>query len=249
MSGDARTIAEDRALSAALELALRRWKVEGHEGTVLFSGGVDSAVLGHELRHGGHVGVLTVGLRGSADLAAGASAADSLGVRWAGRELAETELRRLRERIRPELLGAGPGMRPVFLGLAAAIDVAPAGPVLCGQGADELFLGYAHYRGLGAPEAEARAADDLARLERDDWPRSVRIAGLLGRELVAPYLDPAFVAAARAIPIEDRLPHPVPKQRFRQWAARRGLPPEVAFRPKRALQYGTGVARWMRGER
>ncbi len=249
MPEDDRTVDEDRALSAALEHALRRWKVDGAEGTVLFSGGVDSALLGHELRHGGHVGALTVGLRGSTDLAAGASAADTLGLRWTGRELTETELRRLRARIEPELLGAAPAMRPVFLGLAAAMELAPPGPVLCGQGVDELFLGYAHYRGLGAAEAGARASDDLARLERDDWPRSVRIAGLLGREPVAPYLDAGFVAAACAIPVGDRLPHPEPKRRFRQWAAARGLPHEIAARPKRALQYGTGVARWMRAER
>jgi len=63
---------------------------------------------------------------------------------------------------------------------------------------------------------------------------------------VAPFLDPVFVAAATAVPIESRLPTPGAKSLWRAWARSRGLPAAIAERPKRALQYGTGVERWLR---
>ncbi len=243
-----RTAEEDLALSAALDQALAPWIVGRGTATLLFSGGVDSGLLAHELRFARGVDTLTVGRPGSADLAAAEGAAKILGLAWTCRPLGDDDLRRVQRLVLPELLGAEPRMRPVLLALAAALERAEARTVLCGQGADELFLGYAHFRGLTTKAVAERAAADLARLVEDDWPRSQRIAGLLDRTLVAPYLHPEFVAAARAIPLSERLPRPEPKERFRRWAEARGLPREVARRPKRALQYGTGIARWMRTE-
>ncbi len=131
----------------------------------------------------------------------------------------------------------------MLVAFALAVERSPPGPVLCGQGADELFLGYAHFRGLDVVAAAERSEADLKQLLERDWPVSQRIAERLGRSVVAPYLHPEFVRAARAIPIELRRPDPTPKGFFRQWALRRGLPPAIATRPKRALQFGSGIDR------
>ncbi len=235
----------DRALGEALDAALARWSSSARACTLLFSGGIDSTLLAWELRGAPAVQAITVGLAGSRDLAAAEPAARRLGLRWVGHAAHEAELTTLRARLDQELEGAAPSLRGVFLGLAAAIDAAPTRELLLGQGADELFLGYAHFRGLDGPRAAERAATDLQRLLEDDWPRTVRIAQQLGHEVFAPYLAPAFVAAASSIPIALRLPVPEPKRWLRQWAIRRGLPPDLAARPKMALQYGTGVARWL----
>ncbi len=121
------------------------------------------------------------------------------------------------------------------------MERAPPTGLVCGQGADELFLGYAHYRNLSAEDAEQRSLEDMTRLREDDWPRTARLAEVVGKSIVAPYLSPSFEEAVRRVPIDLRLPGAHPKQFLREWAMSRGLPPQLAGRPKKALQYGSGV--------
>jgi asparagine synthase (glutamine-hydrolysing) len=233
-------------LDRALEAALAPWRADPRPITVLFSGGVDSGILAWELRDRPGTTLSTVGLAGSSDLASAEKAAQRIGLPWTGTELSGEELVRALEQ------GAGAwgdlpvARRSIFLALAAAIEHASAGELLCGQGADELFLGYAHFRGLDRREATARSVSDLAQLREFDWPLTVRIATHLGRRLHAPFLDPGFIGAAQELPIADRMPGERPKALWRAWALERGLLPEIAERPKRAMQYGTGIDRWLR---
>lgn len=154
------------------------------------------------------------------------------------------EITRCEEEIASELAGVSAPLRSVFVALDLAVARAPGpGDLVCGQGADELFLGYAHFRGLAAAPARQRAHDDLDRLLREDWPRTERLAVRRGRTVRAPYLSEAFVTAALRVPVERRLPSPIPKAFFRDFAVARGLPLEIAARPKRAMQFGSGIDR------
>lgn len=241
----ARDLEAEAELARALDEVLEPWKDPGRRCTLLFSGGVDSGLLAWELRGQPGLFALTVGRTGSADLVAAKAAAEEIGLRWAGVTIADVDLARLERQLAEELAGASPAHRAIFLAFAAAVENAPDTKVLCGQGADELFLGYAHFRDLPPAEAARRARDDLRRLNDADWPRSVRLARALGRDVVAPYLDPRFVRAALKVPLEARLPRGEPKGWFRRWARARGLPESVAGRPKRALQYGTRIHQWL----
>jgi asparagine synthase (glutamine-hydrolysing) len=214
--------------------------------TVLFSGGVDSGLLAWELREAPGVSLFTVGVAGADDLERARAAAPAIGTRWAGRELHDAELVPIVGRLDDELRDVAPPRRGIFVALAAAVAVAPPGVLVCGQGADELFLGYAHFRGLPTEAAGARRHSDLATLVDQDWPRTGRIAAMWGRQVLAPYLDPSFVHVALGLPIVDHVPGALTKPGFRRWASHRGLPPLLADRPKRALQYGSGVDRWLR---
>jgi asparagine synthase (glutamine-hydrolysing) len=191
----------------------------------------------------------TVGLPGSKDLEQARLAAVQLGLPWRGAPLAEEEIRVLSASLDDELGAVPDARRGIFVALAAAIARAPTGRLVCGQGADELFLGYAHYRGLDVPSAAARSASDLETLRSLDWPRTVRIAARWGREIRAPFLDPEFVRAVEGLPVERRLPGALTKPLLRAWARHRGLPESLADRPKRAVQYGTGVERVLRRAR
>ena len=235
-------------LDAALDRALEPWRGSPRELALLFSGGVDSSLLAWELRALPGLRLVTVGMRASPDLAAAETAARVLEVGWSGTVVSEEDVRATGQRIAAETGGIGRVRRGVLTSLALALERAGRAEVLCGQGADELFLGYAHFRGLGPAEAEARADEDWQRLTEEDWPRSRRIAALSGQTIAAPYLHPVFVAAARSVPIERRMPGPDAKAYFRAWARHRGLPEELARRPKRAMQYGTGVDRALRSD-
>jgi asparagine synthase (glutamine-hydrolysing) len=232
-----------RSLDAALESSMRRWKAGEVPVVVLFSGGVDSGLLAWELRGRSGLSLATAGVAGAPDLVAARESAPLVGAPWHPIAADSEIVHRVRERIGSDLGDLPALTRRILIALAVALDGAPAGEVLCGQGADELFLGYAHFRGLDPARAAARSAADLAALLERDWPRTRRIAETLGRSIQAPYLAPEFVRASQEIPLRARLPDPVPKAYFRAWARHRGLPALLADRPKRALQYGSGIDR------
>ena len=213
---------------------------------LLFSGGVDSGLLAWEWREQSGLGLVTVAAHGAPDLDAARSAASRLRAPWAGFEVREEEVGRMADDVAREFGPLPRTSRDVLVALGLALARCGRGRVLCGQGADELFLGYAHFRGLSALEAERRAERDLATLQEVEWPRARRLAETMGVSLSAPYLAADFVTAALGIPIEERLPGARPKGLFRDWAMHRGLPAEIAERAKRALQFGSGVARVLR---
>jgi asparagine synthase (glutamine-hydrolysing) len=236
-------------LDASFEAATRPCREGATAPVVLFSGGVDSALLAWELRRTEGASLFTVGLPGSQDLRQAARAAAPVGLPWVGRELGEADLLAADRELEGELADVPGPRRGIFVALALAIGLAPPGDLVCGQGADELFLGYAHYRGLGPEAAAERARSDLRRLVGEDWPRTQRIAARRSRRIAAPFLDPAFVRAASEVPLQERLPGVATKEYFRRWAEHRDLPAEAAGRPKRAIQYGFGVDRWLRRRR
>jgi asparagine synthase (glutamine-hydrolysing) len=233
-------------LGSALEEALR--PLRGFAGPLglLFSGGVDSSLLAWELRDRPGLLLNTLGTESSSDMTAGKTAAERLGTEWRGLSVGPADVIGAESRFEEELAGVSSVSRSVLLALSLAIPRAAPSRLVCGQGADELFLGYAHYRGLSPKEAEARSGHDLDRLRTVDWPRTQRIAEKSGKTIVAPYLSPEFDSAAQKVPIELRLPRDLPKRFFREWAIDRGLPSDLAFRPKKALQYGSGVSALIR---
>jgi len=237
---------DEDELDLVLDQVLAPWRGGPDDVGVLFSGGVDSSLLAWELRNAPGLRLFTVGTRESRDLAAADAGARLLGLPWTGSVVTAVEVRRMAREIGDELQGLGPVDRSVQTAFALAMEHAAPVRLACGQGADELFLGYAHYRGLAPEAAGLRSETDLKKLLERDWPRTRRIAQRLGRSVAAPYLDERFVAAARRIPVDERVPAPVPKSWFRTWARHRGLPESLASRPKRALQFGTGVDRILR---
>jgi len=234
------------SLDEALEAALARWHRSSSPVTILFSGGVDSGLIAWELRRRPSTDLLTIGVDGAADLAAARDAAVRIGLPWSATVVAPAELDEALRAGEPEFGSLPVAQRSLFLALSVAIGSAAAPDVLCGQGADELFLGYAHFQALSPEAAGLRAASDLERLQTVDWPLTARLAARQGRRVHAPYLDPTFVAAALALPLAERMPDGAAKEAWRAWARERGLPAEIAGRPKRALQYGTGIDRWLR---
>jgi asparagine synthase (glutamine-hydrolysing) len=235
-----------RELDGALDAALRPWKETDASHCVLFSGGVDSSLLAWELRSSPHLLLFTLGREGSPDLRAGETGAERLGLPWRQATINASDVAAASVRFAADLSDHPWVGRTVLLALALAIERAPSNRLLCGQGVDELFLGYAHYQGLDRSATELREQDDLDRLLQHDWPATTRIAERMGKQVVAPFLSPAFIEAARRVPLELRLPGATPKRFFREWAVERGLPPELAGRPKRAMQYGSGVAALVR---
>jgi asparagine synthase (glutamine-hydrolysing) len=226
-----------RALSASVADSVRA----AGPISLLFSGGLDSSLIAWLLPPDSAVALVAVGVEGAADLAAAQDAAERLHRPLKIHLLRRDDIRAAWSRLHEEVGHLREPARSVAIAFAMATEAAEPGTVLCGQGADELFYGYAHFRGLPEGETRRRAVEDLARLTDHDWPRALRIGRRVGRDLRAPYLDARVRTAATGLAPPG--PAEVPKIALRQAAALAGLPTVLVDRPKRALQYGSGVAR------
>jgi asparagine synthase (glutamine-hydrolysing) len=207
------------------------------EGTVALSGGVDSALIA---RLAG-LPCVTVGMEGSRDLERGRAVAEAFGLPWEGLTIPPGDV----EEALPRVVAALPRVTPLDAAIATGLFFVArwAGErghrrILTGQGADELFAGYARYR--TAPDIPAMLARDFASL-RGQALRDQGVARLHGTFFSLPYLDLRVVRAAGALPPGGLVQGGAGKVPLRELAARL-LPPEIASAPKRALQYGTGIA-------
>ncbi|WP_232688450.1 asparagine synthase C-terminal domain-containing protein [Halobacterium zhouii] len=116
-----------------------------------------------------------------------------------------------------------------------------------GQGADELFGGYAKV--ANAPDDDRVEADTVRGARRevlatlpDQLERDVRAIRTAGVEPVTPLLCDDVVRAALTLPGEWLVENGVRKRALRE-AANEWLPDCVANREKKAVQYGSLVAR------
>lgn len=235
------------ALATALASAARRCAAGADRIDVLYSGGVDSSLVAHLLKALLPVRLLVIGTETSRDLASARRGARLLGLPLREETVRRDDLVGALRRFPDELEPLREPLRSVDLALAIAFARVEGPRVALGQGADELFYGYAHFRGLSAPEARRRSIEDWTRLEGQEWPRALRLAGAFGLEPVSPYLDPAVVREASALPPPAETDPP--KVFLRRAALELGLPRELAEAPKRALQFGSGVQRLARSLR
>nr|WP_330166477.1 asparagine synthase-related protein [Halobacterium sp. KA-4] len=116
-----------------------------------------------------------------------------------------------------------------------------------GQGADELFGGYAKV--AAAPDDPRTDADTIRGAHREvletlpeQLARDVRAVRAAGVEPVTPLLHDDVVRAALELPEEWLVSGDVRKRALRE-AARERLPDVVCDREKKAVQYGSLVAR------
>ena len=248
---------DDRAVAAVREAVLDRTRTVGGDGSgdpssdgsvaVAFSGGVDSAVVAAGVPD---APCYVAGFEGCHDVAAAREAAAAM-----DRDLRVVEITHddIRERI-PDLAAATGRTNPMDLAIAlplflvgerAAADGFDR--LALGQGADELFGGYAKV--AKAPDDPRVDADTVRGARRellgtipDQAERDVLALRAAGVEPVTPLINDDVVAAALSLPGHLLVDGDERKVALR--AAARGVVPEsVRTADKKAVQYGTYVAR------
>ncbi|WP_332449645.1 asparagine synthase C-terminal domain-containing protein [Methanoculleus sp.] len=207
------------------------------EGVVAFSGGVDSGLIAGLAR----LPCVTVGLRGSHDVAWAEKAARMMELDLAIVNPTEEEVEEALARV-VRVIPDPTNPVDAAIGTTLFFVAAWAGEhghtrILAGQGADELFGGYARY--LSSPDLAAELERDFGDHERQR-ARDQAVAALHGVYFSMPYLDVRVVRAARSIPAAERVRGGVRKYPLRE-VAERHIPTEIARAEKKAMQYGSGI--------
>ncbi len=200
-----------------------------------FSGGLDSGILAYLLKDC-NAKFYTVGIEGSKDIENAEEAASHLGISVDVIEIGEYDILEgllFLKRIDPsmDVLEASFELPLYFVSSYSMEDF-----VMTGQGSDELFGGYKKY--LENPEL---MREDFNRLLVRTKPREVKIATLLGKELLTPYLSKRVMEFSQNLPLELKIRNGIRKYILREAARILGVPESIYTREKKAAQYGSGI--------
>jgi asparagine synthase (glutamine-hydrolysing) len=240
----------DDAVAATVDAVAESVDAVDPDGlAVAFSGGVDSALVASGVPE---APCYVAGFPDSHDVAAARAAAEAMDHDLRVVELDHEAL----ERAVPEVVRATGRANPMDVNIALPLyllaeRVAADGydRLAVGQGADELFGGYAKV--ANAPDDERVAADSVRGATREvvatlpeQLPRDVLALRATGVEAVAPLLHDRVVDAALDLPGEALVADGTRKVSLRA-AARAGgrLPESVTVAEKKAVQYGSLVSR------
>ncbi len=209
---------------------------------LLYSGGLDSSIIGHILSMHFNVTAYTVGIDGSHDIKAALENSKYINFK-------RIKTIRIDEKdvmdARDFLISIFPGLGfrelsikiPFYLGLKNADEKT----VYVGQGADELFGGYKKY--IENPKLMKK---DVIKMMIYSIPIEKKIAEILGKMLKYPYVSKNILEISHNIPLNYKIDGNTRKVILREVARSLDLPESIYNMEKKAMQYGSGVTRVLR---
>ncbi len=225
---------------------------------VIFSGGIDSSYLALLLKEISQnfplkIKLYAVGAEGSKDVEAAIYASKFLNMDLEICEVTEELIREsLPEVVRAigddNLMKVGVGLTTYFATKMVAQDGIKV--AISGQGADELFGGYKRYlKSFVDGTLNYDLREDMSNMYHVNLERDDACSMLNSVELRLPFLDKKLVELVLNIPDNKKIVSmhdDMRKSILRKIAFEEGLDYEIAYRPKKAAQYGTGIDKILR---
>lgn len=247
-------VSEDDAATRIGQLLLESLAEDPPEDcAAAFSGGLDSTLVAYAAKENGlRPELITVGLKGQPELEHARRVAKELGLEITIRELSHSEIMdRLGEVVETvesadsTLVGHS---IPQFFVCEVAEEMGLE-HILVGQLSDELFAGYGRFEELALKHDFLEASKEVLRsvlgAATKDFEPGDKLAISHRLEIECPFAYLPLVEYALRIPISLKLrlvgKGVVRKYILRRLAASWKLPESVVNRPKKAVQYSTGV--------
>lgn len=225
---------------------------------VIFSGGVDSSYVALLLKEMSEnvplkIKLYAVGVEGSKDVEAAIYASKFLNLDLEICEVTEELVREALPQVvkaigDDNLMKVGVGLTTYFATKMVARDGIKV--AISGQAADELFGGYKRYLQSfvdGTLNYDLRV--DMSNMYHVNLERDDACSMLNSVELRLPFLDKKLVELVLNIPDNKKIVSmhdDMRKSILRKLAFEEGLDYEIAYRPKKAAQYGTGIDKILR---
>jgi asparagine synthase (glutamine-hydrolysing) len=244
-------------LRLVMEDAVRKWLVADVEVGAFLSGGLDSSIIAAlAARLGkGRLKTFSVGTEGSADLAAARAVAGHIGSDHFEHAFTAEDVARVLPHVIYHLESADVDLvrSAIPTHFAARLARRHVKAVLTGEGADELFAGYAyHHAYVDDPRA---LADELTRslgtMHNINLQRVDRLTMAEGLEARTPFLDRELIDFAQSIPATLKLRRTDPADpestgpTTEKWILRKAcadlLPATLVWRKKAQFDEGSGT--------
>jgi asparagine synthase (glutamine-hydrolysing) len=241
-----------KKLSELLVESVRKRSGDVRSVAIAYSGGVDSAVLASSCRLAGlEVKLFTVAVKDNAELQYAKQSAKALEMPLIVKQYSSSDL----ERSVPEVIWRTE--KTDLMNLCIAVPVFWASKlaaengfavIFAGQGADELFGGYdryiTSYQRDGPEKANDMMMRDVQRIAELNLERDDQATAGTKTELRLPFCDWSLVRYGLALPIRLKIggtEEHLQKLVLRKVAHLQGIPAFISEKPKRAVQYSTGV--------
>jgi len=242
-----------RKLSELIVESIKRRAGDLKRVAVAYSGGVDSAVVVSSSRLAGlDVELFTVTARGNGELEHAKKIAEELGFPLIARRYSLADLGKvipqvLRRMEKPNVMDVAIAV-PVFWACQLA-EEAGHHAIFMGQGADELFGGYdryiSAYQKEGPQKANSLMMRDVLSLSDLSFERDEQACAGMKVELRLPFADRELMGFVLSLPLSLKIggvEESRQKLVLRRVARLQGIPRSVSEKPKRAVQYATGVS-------
>jgi asparagine synthase (glutamine-hydrolysing) len=241
-----------KSLQKLLEHAVKMRVIGVKNVAVAFSGGLDSSLIAAFAKQcNANVCLFHVSLENHHETLEAEKAADALNLPIQKYLYKKSDV----EAILPRVVGLVEEKDPVKSSIGVAMywvaqKAAEAGfhVLLAGQGADELFGGYKRYVdqyvSFGDEEVRKTLYEDVQRLHETNIERDVKICSFHDIKLRLPFATYQIVDFALKLPTElkiERKQNSLRKLVLRRVAENLNLPTSISKKPKKALQYSTGI--------
>ena len=241
--------AAQAAVRETLATAVRERMMADVSVGVFLSGGLDSsvvaAILARESQPGSIVHSFAAGTKGSGDLVAARVVAEALGLQHHERVYTDEDV----VDVLATVVAATESYEPSLVRsavpnyLLSELAAQHVKVVLTGEGADELFAGYHHLRGLDEDALRDALVDGVQALHHLNLQRCDRVTMAHGLEARVPFLAREMLAVAQRVPIgwkllgEDGQEKRLLREAFQGW-----IPDEILWRRKEQFGDGSGTA-------